>query len=71
MLRRTFERTPRGAQVKVLGAHAAMRMMSEAEEEAAVAASVVVVPDPDEDVCMADSWVQVSDDMEWSVIDRE
>ncbi|KAG9088404.1 hypothetical protein FRC06_002052 [Ceratobasidium sp. 370] len=66
-LRRTFERTPRGAQVKVLGAHAAVRMMSamneasEAEEEAAVAASVIVVgEDESEDVCMADSWVELN-----------
>jgi len=66
-LRRAFERTPRGAQVKVLGAHAAVRMMSamneasEAEDEAAVAASVVVVgEDEPEDVCMADSWVELN-----------
>ncbi|KAJ1300086.1 hypothetical protein OPQ81_002568 [Rhizoctonia solani] len=71
-LRRQFERTPRGAQVKALGAHVAMRMMSEAEEEAAVAASVVVEEGSDsEDVCMADSWVEVapSEEMEWSIID--
>ncbi|KAG9096922.1 hypothetical protein FS749_007447 [Ceratobasidium sp. UAMH 11750] len=66
-LRRTFERTPRGAQVKVLGAHAAVRMMSamnettELEDEAAVAASVIVVgEDEPEDVCMADSWVELN-----------
>ncbi|KAG8681462.1 hypothetical protein FRC09_017473, partial [Ceratobasidium sp. 395] len=46
-LRRTFEKTPRGAQVKVLGAHAAVRMMSamnkeiEAEYKATVSASVI------------------------------
>lgn len=71
-LRRQFERTPRGAQVKVHGAHAALRMMSEAEEEAAVAAVVVVEEGSDsEDVCMADSWVEVapSEEMEWSIID--
>lgn len=73
-LRRQFERTPRGAQVKVLGAHAALRMMSEAEEEAAVAAVVVVEDGSDsEDVCMADSWVEVSpaEEMEWSLIDTD
>ncbi|QRW04549.1 hypothetical protein RhiLY_03548 [Ceratobasidium sp. AG-Ba] len=64
-LRRTFERTPRGAQVKVLGAHAAVRMMTamnenEEADEAAVAASVVVV---DEDECMADAdaWVELNE----------
>ncbi|KAG8690462.1 hypothetical protein FRC11_011449 [Ceratobasidium sp. 423] len=70
-LRRQFERTPRGAQVKAHGAHAALRMMSEAEEEAAVAAVVVVEDGSDsEDVCMADSWVEVapSEEMEWSII---
>ncbi|EUC62790.1 hypothetical protein RSOL_455370 [Rhizoctonia solani AG-3 Rhs1AP] len=67
-LRRQFERTPRGAQVKALGAHAALRMMSEAEEEEAVAA-VFAMDDPD-DVCMADSWVDVaSEEMEWSLVD--
>ncbi|KAF8596539.1 hypothetical protein BDV93DRAFT_563168 [Ceratobasidium sp. AG-I] len=65
-LRRTFEKTPRGAQVKVLGAHAAVRMMgamteTEAEDEAAVAASVVVVVEEDADVCMVDSWVELNE----------
>lgn len=65
-LRRTFERTPRGAQVKVLGAHAAVRMMgamteAEAADEAAVAASVVVVGEEDADVCMVDSWVELNE----------
>ncbi|KAG8774194.1 hypothetical protein FRC12_002110 [Ceratobasidium sp. 428] len=70
-LRRTFEKTPRGAQVKVLGAHAAVRMMSvmneeiEAEDEAAVAASVIVVGEDEnepEDVCMTDSWVELNNE---------
>lgn len=71
-LRRQFERTPRGAQVKAHGAHAALRMMSEAEEEAAVAAVLVVEDGSDtEDVCMSDSWVEVapSEEMEWSIIE--
>lgn len=64
-LRRTFERTPRGAQVKVLGAHAAVRMMTamnenEEDDEAAVAASVVVVVDEDECMADADSWVELN-----------
>ncbi|CAE6405995.1 unnamed protein product [Rhizoctonia solani] len=74
-LRRQFERTPRGAQVKAIGAHAAVRMMSEAEEEAAVVAVLTVEDTSDsEDVCMSDSWVQVastSEDMEWSLIDGD
>ncbi|CAE6466003.1 unnamed protein product [Rhizoctonia solani] len=71
-IRRQFERTPRGAQVKTHGAHAAMRMMSEAEEEAAVAAVLIIEEGSDsEDVSMADSWVEVappSEEMEWSII---
>ncbi|KAF8687961.1 hypothetical protein RHS03_09845, partial [Rhizoctonia solani] len=71
-IRRQFERTPRGAQVKTHGAHAAMRMMNEAEEEAAVAAVLVIDEASDsEDVSMADSWVDVgppSEEMEWSII---
>ncbi|CAE6476529.1 unnamed protein product [Rhizoctonia solani] len=74
-IRRQFERTPRGAQVKTLGAHAAVRIMSEAEEEAAVAAVVVVDDTSDsEDVCMSDAWVQVApahEEMEWSLIDGD
>ncbi|CAE6424623.1 unnamed protein product [Rhizoctonia solani] len=71
-LRRQFERTPRGAQVKAHGAHVAMRMLSEAEEEAAVAAAVVIDETSDsEDVCMSDSWVEVSEEMEWSIIQAE
>ncbi|KAB5592142.1 hypothetical protein CTheo_4407 [Ceratobasidium theobromae] len=74
-IRRTFERTTRGAQVKVLGAHAAMRMMSEAEEEASVAASLVVIKDDsDDDISMSDSWVQVDrtpEEMDWSIIDGD
>ncbi|CCO33902.1 hypothetical protein BN14_07989 [Rhizoctonia solani AG-1 IB] len=70
-IRRQFERTPRGVQVKTHGAHAAMKLMSEAEEEAAVAAVLVVEESSDsEDVSMADSWVEVnpSEEMEWSII---
>ncbi|KAG8771983.1 hypothetical protein FRC12_003306 [Ceratobasidium sp. 428] len=68
-LRRTFKKIPRGAQVKVLGAHAAVRMISgmneeiEAEEEAAVAASVIVVGEDEnepEDVCRTDPWVELN-----------
>ncbi|KAH7325319.1 hypothetical protein B0J17DRAFT_681858 [Rhizoctonia solani] len=73
-IRRQFERTPRGAQVKTLGAHAAVRIMSEAEEEEAVAAVVVVDDTSDsEDVCMSDAWVQVPahEEMEWSLIDGD
>ncbi|CAE6479666.1 hypothetical protein ACGC1H_002435 [Rhizoctonia solani] len=71
-LRRQFERTPRGAQVKALGAHAALRMMSEAEEEEAVAAVLAVDDTSDaDDVCMADSWVDVApEEMEWSLVDQ-
>ncbi|KAF8755005.1 hypothetical protein RHS01_05380 [Rhizoctonia solani] len=50
-IRRQFERTPRGAQVKTHGAHAAMRMMNEAEEEAAVAAVLVIDEASDSRTC--------------------